>query len=295
MKRLAAPLIAVLAMILPITMASPGAAAADPCFIYVSHDLTLDADTACTIRFDGNVVQPVSDLVVDLNGHSAGRIDMFWWHGRPATVKNGSVSGDISIGRGTLTVSGVSARGMHSLLGGDLRIDHSLVQGEDTYGGVTADHGLASISDSVVTHNLVGVDAGFGGSITMTRTQAVRNDFAGAAVSLGGGIEITYSNLSENAWDGFHQEFHGGASITDSTLDHNGHDGLYIEYCCTLRNLHLWGNGNLGAENVQPAWALPPDNPIFPPKQAPGLWAKHNGDPRQCVNITCSTTGRPKG
>jgi hypothetical protein len=27
---------------------------------------------------------------------------------------------------------------------------------------------------------------------------------------------------------------------------------------------------------------------------AGGNRAKHNGDPRQCVNVVCSTTGKPK-
>jgi len=46
---------------------------------------------------------------------------------------------------------------------------------------------------------------------------------------------------------------------------------------------HVWFNGNLGIEAVP--GTLGGDN-----------WAKHNGNPLQCVPTTlCSRTGKPKG
>jgi hypothetical protein len=69
-----------------------------------------------------------------------------------------------------------------------------------------------------------------------------------------------------------------------NTTDANGNDGIDSTIPgARITSNHAWFNGNLGIEAV-------------PGTLGGGNWAKHNGNPFQCVpGSLCSTTGRPKG
>ena len=97
------------------------------------------------------------------------------------------------------------------------------------------------------------------------------------------------NTASRNKLDGIHIGPDTGgfdhartSMLQGNTTDRNGHDGISTESPNTAINgTHAWFNGNLGIEAV-------------PGTSGTGNWAKHNGDPRQCVNVACSTTGKPK-
>jgi hypothetical protein len=72
---------------------------------------------------------------------------------------------------------------------------------------------------------------------------------------------------------------------TSNKTDRNGNDGIHItdlDPDLTLTGNHTWFNSNLGIEAV-------------PSTLGGGNWAKHNGNPAQCVPASlCSTKGNPK-
>ena len=73
--------------------------------------------------------------------------------------------------------------------------------------------------------------------------------------------------------------------ISDNAVDRNGSDGIHVTADnprLTISGNHAWFNRNLGIEAVA---GVP----------GSGNWAKHNGNPAQCVpGYLCSTTGKPK-
>jgi hypothetical protein len=93
--------------------------------------------------------------------------------------------------------------------------------------------------------------------------------------------------VSGNGTDGIHLGGMRGydAEITDSRADRNGDDGIDTEDFgggrVALTHNHAWFNGDLGIEAV-------------PGVIGGGNWAKHNGNPLQCLNVSCSTKGKPK-
>jgi Right handed beta helix region len=72
--------------------------------------------------------------------------------------------------------------------------------------------------------------------------------------------------------------------VRGNAADHNARDGIVVSSpTTTVSGNRAWWNGDLGIEALSGVGGG--DN-----------WAKHNGNPLQCVPVTfCSTTGKPKG
>ncbi len=75
----------------------------------------------------------------------------------------------------------------------------------------------------------------------------------------------------------------GDITITNNVSDGNRDDGIDTEgSSATISGNHVWRNGDLGIEALP--FTAGGDN-----------WAKHNGNPAQCIpGYLCSTTGKPK-
>jgi hypothetical protein len=72
--------------------------------------------------------------------------------------------------------------------------------------------------------------------------------------------------------------------VLGNAADRNGGDGLDLSSAgpgAQVFGNHTWFNGDLGIEAA--AGTIGSRN-----------WAKHNTDRRQCVNVSCSTKGKPK-
>lgn len=115
----------------------------------------------------------------------------------------------------------------------------------------------------------------------------VRANGAGISVSSLSSAHIAHNVITANVTDGVHvnhePDFVTNATIVDNRIDRNGGDGVRTDAPnTTVSGNHTWFNGNLGIEAVP--GTLGGDN-----------WAKHNGNPLQCVPETlCSTTEKPK-
>jgi hypothetical protein len=108
--------------------------------------------------------------------------------------------------------------------------------------------------------------------------------------------EVIDNRTVGNALDGIHMGecLKGNPLVKGNTSDQNGDDGIEVvsgPASCyfnqpteptTVSDNHVWRNGDLGVEAA-------------PGTPGGGNWAKHNGNPLQCVPGTlCSTTGKPK-
>ena len=70
-----------------------------------------------------------------------------------------------------------------------------------------------------------------------------------------------------------------GILIARNSADRNAGDGISVDTPgARVTGNHTWFNGDLGIDAV-------------PGTTGSKNWAKHNGDPRQCVNVSCSTKG----
>ena len=98
-------------------------------------------------------------------------------------------------------------------------------------------------------------------------------------------INATGNDISGNGRDGIFGGTIVAGTIAGNRLDRNGNDGIHTtEFRANLilSGNHTWSNGNLGIEAA--AGTLGGAN-----------WAKHNGNPAQCVpGNLCSTKGKPK-
>jgi hypothetical protein len=100
------------------------------------------------------------------------------------------------------------------------------------------------------------------------------------------GTELIGNTISANALDGVHVEQTDREPVVlqGNRTDRNGDDGIDTgDPNTTLTGNHAWFNGDLGIEAV-------------PGVSGGGNWAKHNGNPAQCVPaFLCGTKGRPRG
>jgi hypothetical protein len=249
---------------------------------------------------------------------------------------NGTVEGGVGIGYTSAAVqnmvirggAGLYKNGLDFLKGSDGTVSRTVIEG-CSVGFDTAHAGDIEISDTAIRGNDIGLHAGQGGSphlansaitdnagdgialslagISLSNTLVARNGGYGISVDIGavnadrsevvrnraggiqkdvGGLALLHSTVSYNGGDGVRIEGRGVVSITDSSADRNRADGIHVtspEADVTISRDHTWFNGNLGIG--------------APPSTSGGNnWAKHNGNPLQCVPTTlCGTTGKPKG
>jgi parallel beta-helix repeat protein len=117
------------------------------------------------------------------------------------------------------------------------------------------------MGNSVIGGPINGITVGFGADATRTEdNEVLRNGADGVLVSQSATETVVRGNQS----------------------DRNGDDGIDVENPSALvSGNHTWFNGDLGIEAV-------------PGTAGSGNWSKHNGNPAQCENVSCSTTGKPK-
>jgi hypothetical protein len=255
--------------------------------------------------------------------------------GGNVVLTNGTVEGGVGIGFTSAAVKNMVIRGgvgptksgLDYLKGSDGTVSHTVIEG--CYVGFdTAHAGDTEISDTAIRGNFIGLHAGQGGSphltnsaitdnaddgiglslagISLSNTLVARNGGYGISVDIGavsadhseivrnraggilkdvGGLALVHSTISDNGGDGVRIEGRGLVSITDTSADRNFADGIHVttsEGDVTISQNHTWFNGNLGIE-------------ALPDTSGGNNWAKHNGNPAQCVPASlCSTTGKPK-
>jgi Right handed beta helix region len=188
---------------------------------------------------------------------------------------------------------------------GDLQVSGNVVRGVTGF-GIAVDRGGATLNRNYIADNGAGVEFSFA-SGPVTKNIITRNSGNGLGVSQGG-VSAVGNTITRNAGNGFLAEESGRGSlsandlsanaldgvhigadavsvaVSSNTADRNGDDGIdSAEIDTPLSSNHTWFNGDLGIEAVP--GTLGGDN-----------WAKHNGNPAQCVpSYLCSATGKPTG
>jgi nitrous oxidase accessory protein NosD len=182
----------------------------------------------------------------------------------------------------------------------------------NTYMGISFDRSYGDVHDNVISGNGAGVglyvsSADLQGNVItdnqddgITVGDDVSLDARDNVISRNGGNGVLVNSprsesgatarlignrILANALDGVHiGRFTSTQSVEGNRTDRNGDDGIETENPdATLTRNRSWFNHDLGIEAV-------------PGTLGGGNWAKHNGNPLQCVPTTlCSTTGKPKG
>jgi hypothetical protein len=158
--------------------------------------------------------------------------------------------------------------------------------------------GFGVRQDTRLIRNRVAGGAGVGIFSEANDIDAERNTIAhnvGDGLDLGfGRSAVTGNEISSNGGDGIQVALNRSPArlatlnISRNQTDRNKLDGIQIDvlfsdYFVSLDQNHTWFNGNLGVAAV-------------PGTLGGGNWAKHNGNPAQCVpSYLCSTTGKPRG
>jgi large repetitive protein len=327
MRKLLGPLAAfAVASIFPALGAGQALAATVHCGDTITQDTTLDNDLV-DCAGDGLVVPPFNpDITIDLNGHT---ID-----GVRASGELSARTAGINANHTDLTVeNGVIQEFGYAVITAKALMDADNMVFRRNYTAFEANHSGGTITNSVMTENHIGVMSQFqsnniyvsdsvivhseaegvrlgGGELTndliahnggsgvvsdfpfgdVSNSRITDNGQHGVRLDYGG--SVVDSILKGNALDGIHADHivdwppdSGGAALLRNATDRNGDDGIDVRYFpsgATVSENHAWRNGDLGIEAV-------------PGTLGGGNWAKHNGNPLQCVPGTlCSTTGKPK-
>lgn len=155
-------------------------------------------------------------------------------------------------------------------------------------GAVSANVASVAITDSTIADNASGVQV-FGGPLTMVRNRVVRNGGLWAIYNReGGGTSLYQDNvIAHNAGDGlFIRE--AVSRLIGNRASRNGGNGIYVidSYAAPWP---YWFADNVANHNglLGIAFLLPdPINTDY--ADGGGNLARGNGDPAQCVGITCS-------
>jgi hypothetical protein len=266
------------------------------CGDVITQDATLDADVLGCANPALKLAR--QDLTLDLNGHTVSNSivtarppdtapeDQFLPAGN-VTVKNGTVEGKIGFGFiETGTVRDTTSQGIEII-----NAFQALVTNNNVYGGgiafaqiALADTYLgpsARVEHNVVSGGGIGFERGSFGSATDNRVTG--SPYAGIDISRSNGLVTVADNVTNYNQTGI-SVYRSTYEIRDNTADHNVTDGIFRWFYAhgSIDGNHTWFNGRLGINGL---FATP----------GSGNWAKHNGDARQCVNVACSTTGKPKG
>jgi hypothetical protein len=178
--------------------------------------------------------------------------------------------------------------GVHGGLGGNfIAVANKIVgNGSD---GIAVNEGHAVLRDNLIAANGGdGVHAEFASLLAEGNTIS-RNGRSGVFGELGTKV-LTDNTVSQNVEDGIRIGERGvqSATLTANRTDRNGDDGIDVDGLgsfsgVTLTSNHAWFNGDLGIEALSGV------------TDGGGNWAKHNGNPAQCVpGSLCSARGKPK-
>ena len=169
----------------------------------------------------------------------------------------------------------------------------------NTFDGIRNDYGRpVRIVRNIVTGNGgEGVNIFFGAIATVEDNRVAGNAANGVAVYGGGGEYATTlatvddNRINRNGGDGVLVEGRGVQAVVQrNDTDHNGDDGVDVDFdpytpdpdCCfdvTVRANKAFFNYDLGIEAVQGTFVGTSDGG--------GNKAKHNGNPAQCVGVSC--------
>ena len=148
--------------------------------------------------------------------------------------------------------------------------------------------GVGIGSEAHVVGNVIADNLLRGASLTQTTAVftwnlIARNGGAGVGAE-DANVTLDHNRLVRNGGAGVQFAGAGPFNVLWNVADRNGGDGIDLSAAAPgaqVTGNHTWFNGGLGID------------------AAPGTtgsrnWAKHNGDARQCVNVSCSTKGKPK-
>ncbi len=224
----------------------------------ITQDTTLDSDLVnCP---ESGVVVPASTphVTINLNGHVIDGV-------RAASDLSRSTVGVLAFRSSGVTVeNGVIQEFGDAVNAGKTEMVASNMVFRRNYTAFEANHSGATITDN----GQHGAEIDYGGSVLDSIVSGNRLD-----------------GIYGDQIDPYFTEG-GSATLLRNTTDGNGDDGIEIRYFpqgATVSANHAWRNGDLGIEAVSGT-------------RGGGNWAKHNGNPLQCVpSALCSTNGKPKG
>jgi hypothetical protein len=258
----------------------------------ITQDTRLDADLTCQ-GFPTAALDIYNNATLDLAGHTltGPGTDPDYPNvgvalGGLATVENGTIRNfvfGINPGGGTLRNLAIldNEEGIYG--DGQLEILNNTFKGNDNAMDIYPNGGTTTLEKNTV------VDTKGTAIYVSAQSETLINQ---NVVTRSGsrGIEVSFLYR----WNGSGYVFAGNASyvLSNNRTDYNGVDGIHIIAPpttvtghvpdTTLTGNHAWFNGNLGIN-------------ALPGTTGGGNWAKHNGNPAQCIpDYLCSTSGKPK-
>jgi Right handed beta helix region len=253
------------------------------CGDVLTQDTTLDSDL---INCGSGVSVGANDITLDLNGHvvdgvtppegmGGAGVDNFANYSG-LTVENGTIQ---QFGRGLLT--GIRGGARDTLVQDVTFRDNSAAVDGPLFDSRIA--GNAVFGTGFPGFNLFGDNIEVEGNL-LSRSGAVEPGFNPVGILLRGLGPFTVSaNRVRGYGDGiWATEAIQEILIARNSADRNASNGIRVDTpAATVTGNHTWFNGDLGIEAV-------------PGVTGSKNWSKHNGDRRQCVNVSCSTKGKPK-
>jgi hypothetical protein len=299
------------------------------CGDVITQDTVLDSDLI-NCPGDGLIVPAETTVTIDLNGHvidgTRPSQSLEW----PTNGITGSHATHVTVRNGVIQEFGHAINTAKGFTVADNMVFRL------NYTSFEANHSEGTITNSLMTENYIGVMSEFQSSgVDVFDSEIVRNQTTGAILSAssltnvvvsqngGTGVDFVFprstvrdstindngaygasieyggsildSVVTRNALDGVHVDVtdawegcgcFSSTTLVGNTVDRNGHDGIDVDFfgrAAQISGNHTWWNGDLGIE-------------ASPGVLGGGNWAKHNGNPVQCVpGSLCSTTGKPKG
>lgn len=254
----------------------------------VTHSVTLASDVSCPEFGSTGLVVGADGIAIDLNGHSVTGPDGLGFGSgvgienqghKGVTIRNGSISlfrdGVDLTGARANRLSHLSVMGQGSAVvinGGaaDLVKDSNLIAARVAGISVTGSDGVLLLRNKVSSF-------GLGIEVASNHTSVIDNSAEGVyGISVGGSSNLIFRNSASNS--GVDGIIVGGTYtlVIANTATANHSDGIHVESPSTLIVGNTANdNGNYGIEAVSGVRAFA--------NRATG-----NGNPLQCLNVTCS-------
>jgi hypothetical protein len=203
-----------------------------------------------------------------------------------------------------------------SIAGSDLVVDlngHSITGSGDGHGIVLGGDGNVTIANGKISHFLRGmvIHEEVGNTTITNLVIADNTDVGVTSISYNSGFTFEKNMIVRNGGDGMRTGYAFDAAVyDDNVFAHNGGNGLYVENSTsTIVNNRFRDNGvdglfvfeevpgfyehyrirgNVADRNTDLGIRVLPAFDGELPQDVGGNAAKHNGDPRQCLNIQCA-------